>query len=529
MKRTVFLLTLFALLIEAKSQNPIRLGLNFPFRNPELTTIDNYMNHIMGSGAQLYRQMTYADVIWSQVEPTDSAWNFAYSDSVYLSYSQFDYAANLYSFTTDDIGYQVPWKDCDTIGCGWFPWKDSIETKDYLSTCINRYGNIVKYWDLGNEAENGVRPAGMSPIPFVEFFEYNYRWIKEINPNVKVILPATIGTYGVPLQDKYEWFRTIFELGAGNHCDIIGYHDYNSWWTMPIHIDSIMGIKNSFGLNNIPLWLSESSISSNPQTGIPPSISPTYSSIDEQAADVWRRSSIAWAKGVEMFIWHGCWSSSGTGWGEFGLLNYLGVKKKSYHSYQLLANTLVDFDSVQFISQGTVSDNNDDVNGGNGVWVVKYIINGQNKYVMWSRDSLTYSLTPSTNIQYRITHVVPQTISPDGEIASFQIDSVEVLTGNSHTFNLTSLPILVEETSVTAINEYSESSNNLIIHPNPAKTSLTIICNENIVRVEIFDSNGKLLKTEFNKEINISELLYGVYIFKITTEKGLYIEKIIKE
>jgi len=526
MKKRILLLTFFALLIiEAKSQNPIRLGLNFPFRNPELTSIDNYMNHIKGSGAQLYRQMTYADVIWSQVEPKDNSWNFSYSDSVLLKYSQFDYIANLYSIKTEGIGYQVPWKSCDTIGCGWYPAKDSVETKDYLSASINRYGNIVKYWELGNEVENGVRPGGMVPKPFVQFVEYNYRWIKEINPTVKVILPSTFGTCGLPMQGRYDWFRAIFQLGAGNFCDIIGYHDYNSWWSMPIHIDSIIGIKNSFGLNHIPLWLTESSISSTQTL-----ISPPYSSIDEQAADVWRRSSIAWAKGVELFNWHSCWSSHTTEWQEYGLLNYLGVKKKSYHSYQLLANTLVDFDSVQFISQGVVSDNNDDKNGGNGVWVVKYNIDGQNKYVMWSRDNQTYSLTPTDNIEYKITYVVPKTISPNGETVTFLTNSVVVPSGTTYNFKLSSLPILVEGTNLTTIaDEYSETTNNLKIYPNPTKSSLTIICNGSIEKVEIFDYSGKLVKTEFNKEIDIADLLFGVYFLKSTTNDGEYIEKIIKE
>jgi hypothetical protein len=514
-------LSLFIVLVSVawnlQSQEPLRLGLNFPFRNPELTSIENFMEHIGQSGAQLYRQLTYADVIWSQIEPQNNQWNFSQRDSVFKGYPQFKYAANLYSFTVNDIGYQVPWKACETPGCGWNARNDSIETKEYLKTCIDRYSSTVKYWDLGNEAEDGKFPAGIPIIDFVKFFKYNYRWIKEINPNVKVILPATVGTYGVPLQKKYEWFRTIFQLGAGNDCDIIGYHDYNSWWTMPVHIDSIMKIKNSFGLKDKPLWLSESSCSS-----IHTSISPGYSSVNEQAADVWRRSCLAWSKGVEMFIWHGCWSSEVPSvWAEFGLLDHHGLKKKSYHSFKLLADNIIHFDDVKLLSQGITSDNNDDPNGGNGVWVVEFNVKGENKYVMWSRNNVSYTLRPDQRTKFRITNVVPKTISTDGETATFQIDSVYVSANASYTFSLTSLPVFVEEiTDLTSVNYQENDHPTFEVFPNPARETLGIRNHaDKAERYLISDISGKLmeeLEIEPNqvRRIDLRSWENGIYFIR---------------
>lgn len=517
MKNLKLIIFLALIGAEAGAQEPLRLGLNFPFRNPELTSIEDFMNHIGQSGAQLFRQLTYADVIWSQVEPQDNQWNFGYADSVFKGYPQFAYAANLYSFTVRDIGYQVPWKACDELGCGWKARNDSAETKDYLRTCISRYGSGVTYWDLGNEAEEGRFPGGMPVADFVKFFEYNYRWIKEINPDVKVILPATVGTYGVPLQNKFNWFRSIFQLGAGNNCDIIGFHDYNSWWTLPIHIDSILNIRNSFGLQSKPLWLSESSVSS-----IITSITPPYSSVDEQAADVWRRSCLAWAKGVEMFIWHGCWSSDvPSAWAEFGLLDHHGVKKKSYHSYKLLAEKIIHFQDVSLVSQGTPSDDNTDPNGGNGIWVIRFRVNGENRYVMWSRNNLSYALRPAQEMKYRITAVVPRTLSIDRETATFQQDSVIVPANDSYTFALTSLPILVEEMPhSSAVDGIGQPRETVSVYPNPAQESLNINNSMNRdTRCRITDLNGRFI-TEVElapgelKRLDIRNWPAGTYLIQ---------------
>jgi hypothetical protein len=515
MKKVKLLIILVLVAFDAQPQQPLRLGLNFPFRNPELTSIENFMEHIGQSGAQLYRQLTYADLIWSTVEPQNNQWNFGFSDSVFKGYPQFEYAANLYSFTVEDIGYQVPWKACETPGCGWNARNDSADTKDYLKTCIDRYSSTVKYWDLGNEAEEGRYPAGLPMLEFARFFAHNYRWIKSINPDVKVILPATVGTYGVPLQNKYNWFRTMFGLGAGKSCDIIGYHDYNSWWTMPVHIDSIMKIKASFGLQEKPLWLSESSSSS-----VHTSISPAYSSVDEQAADVWRRSCLAWGKGVEMFIWHGCWSSDVPSvWAEFGLLDHHGQKKKSYHSYRLLADKIIEFEEVEIVSQGTISDNNDDPNGGNGIWVVKFVVKGENKYVMWSRNNLSYSVRPVQAMKYKITQVVPVTISPNGETVAFRTDSAVVPANDAYRFTLSNLPILVEESrDLSSVTTLKSEDRLFEVFPNPAVETLGIRSfADKTERFRITDISGKhMVELEIPKNgcsrIDISKWGNGVYL-----------------
>lgn len=67
------------------------------------------------------------------------------------------------------------------------------------------------------------------------------------------------------------------------------------------------------------------------------------------------------------------------------------------------------------------------------------------------------------------------------------------------------------------------------IYPNPVKNILNVQTEANLQKVEIYSSNGQLIKTSFLKEINVSTLPKGNYIVKITTDKGVQTEKFIKE
>lgn len=68
------------------------------------------------------------------------------------------------------------------------------------------------------------------------------------------------------------------------------------------------------------------------------------------------------------------------------------------------------------------------------------------------------------------------------------------------------------------------------IYPNPARDVLHIDAAEEIIKMQIFDIQGKLIKTvSGSKQIDVSALSKGLYILRITTASGGYSEKFIKE
>ncbi|MCL1942088.1 MAG: leucine-rich repeat protein, partial [Candidatus Azobacteroides sp.] len=74
-------------------------------------------------------------------------------------------------------------------------------------------------------------------------------------------------------------------------------------------------------------------------------------------------------------------------------------------------------------------------------------------------------------------------------------------------------------------------TNQLSIFPNPAKNDLFINSELQIKKVEIYSLTGNLLIQENNfiGKISVSGLSQGVYLFKVYTDKGVVVGKIMKE
>ncbi|MEL1245331.1 T9SS type A sorting domain-containing protein [Flavobacterium sp. DGU11] len=68
-------------------------------------------------------------------------------------------------------------------------------------------------------------------------------------------------------------------------------------------------------------------------------------------------------------------------------------------------------------------------------------------------------------------------------------------------------------------------------YPNPVKDRLTIASDGlNIESAELIDSNGRLLKLPFiNNEFDMGGIAAGAYFLKVISDKGFFVEKIIKE
>ena len=84
---------------------------------------------------------------------------------------------------------------------------------------------------------------------------------------------------------------------------------------------------------------------------------------------------------------------------------------------------------------------------------------------------------------------------------------------------------------VTYTTDIENFTNEMSIYPNPATDVININTNESIQRVEIFNMQGQLVKTEVGETNNISvkELSNGMYMMKLTTVNGASIHKIIKK
>ncbi len=71
------------------------------------------------------------------------------------------------------------------------------------------------------------------------------------------------------------------------------------------------------------------------------------------------------------------------------------------------------------------------------------------------------------------------------------------------------------------------------IFPNPTSNILNINTSSTITSLEIIDTNGRRIQSLFQNSneviLNIESLQSGIYLLKVTTEKGTSIQKIIKK
>jgi uncharacterized repeat protein (TIGR01451 family) len=78
-----------------------------------------------------------------------------------------------------------------------------------------------------------------------------------------------------------------------------------------------------------------------------------------------------------------------------------------------------------------------------------------------------------------------------------------------------------------------ELGNSSVIYPNPTSNNFTIKANERIEQIRIYDMLGKewknLRPTSSNPTVDISALPEGIYLVNMSTEKGTFTERLIKQ
>ena len=84
--------------------------------------------------------------------------------------------------------------------------------------------------------------------------------------------------------------------------------------------------------------------------------------------------------------------------------------------------------------------------------------------------------------------------------------------------------------SDTALSSPSfEEELGLMIYPNPVNDMLNIHSESTLKSIEVYDLYGKLLKSGAGEQVDFRQFATGIYIVKITNEKGSFSKKIIKQ
>jgi hypothetical protein len=90
--------------------------------------------------------------------------------------------------------------------------------------------------------------------------------------------------------------------------------------------------------------------------------------------------------------------------------------------------------------------------------------------------------------------------------------------------------VVTKDFTIEPVNINTLDPNSFTIHPNPVADNLFIQTTLLVERIEIYDLQGKLVKVVTNNTqvIPVSDLKSGVYMIKITTDKGISTQRFVK-
>lgn len=93
--------------------------------------------------------------------------------------------------------------------------------------------------------------------------------------------------------------------------------------------------------------------------------------------------------------------------------------------------------------------------------------------------------------------------------------------------------VKLNSNGVMAVNNADTLINSIKIYPNPTTDFIHIQnpANQKIIKAEVFDSNGRLIKVSktVDNKIDVKNIANGLYILKVSTEKGSQNLKFIKK
>ncbi|MBL1281091.1 MAG: T9SS type A sorting domain-containing protein [Fluviicola sp.] len=113
---------------------------------------------------------------------------------------------------------------------------------------------------------------------------------------------------------------------------------------------------------------------------------------------------------------------------------------------------------------------------------------------------------------------------------AFQFGFVSNWTGTSFGVYIDDLQIT--GTSVVGIDELEQQNSKIIIYPNPSRGVFSLITEENVEKIEISDSKGKIVKTISNIsqsqiEIDLSKQSKGVYLIKAVFNNQIITKRVV--
>jgi hypothetical protein len=124
-------------------------------------------------------------------------------------------------------------------------------------------------------------------------------------------------------------------------------------------------------------------------------------------------------------------------------------------------------------------------------------------------------------------------IDPSGNLfLAGYFDSLSCSFGNTTITNssqATYVDAYLAKLNSTSLGNSNFEKDALVLYPNPTNNYVTINTKNAVKRITISDLNGRILDTQFDTIVNLTQLISGIYFLNIETEMGISSHKIIKQ
>ncbi|HSJ56154.1 MAG TPA: hypothetical protein VLC95_03185 [Anaerolineae bacterium] len=297
---------------------------------------------------------------------------------------------------------------------------DDARYLEYLNAVVERYDGDgtadmpglvkpIKFWEIGNEVVVQRNFQG-TPADYAHVLEISYRAIKSSCPDCEVL----IGGWIIGKRDEQRWQRSldyfgqVLAAGGGHYFDIMNYHEYTPGGDFLTydHVDGFRETMAKYGFQK-PIWITEANT---------PLVvgGQQVATVASQAEDLVKRMVIAFDAGVEVFMWHGLDDvPNGRG---VGLVDEEGNPKPTYYSFQLLAERIGGFSSVEKVDLRK------------DLFFYRFDIDGQVVHVLWSAaGETTLDLSGYFDgAAIELTHTITATGQSEPDIEVVSSESVPV-------------------------------------------------------------------------------------------------------
>jgi len=460
--------------VTAKPEYQVSNDSPFGIHDPGLLTAEN---DIAGIGAKWTRYAGRDGLVWDIIESDKGQFDWEYNDKLYLE--TFKKGIEIFvSITPANKFYQSTDKSPENVP------RDMEAFKKFLKTAVERYDGdgigdapgspIISFWQIGNELDLSFNNKS-SPSEQAGFLKESYKTIKSANPAAKVAISGAAGPEGFDGARRFylpllEELSKIKDGQSDRYFDIFDFHWYpfNDQYDYLTEFypgarkiyfkDYIRNVRQSltkYGYGNTPIFITETAQYSgtpgaskniNPQTALSQF---KYRSEKEQAVFLIKQYVYSLANGVKKVLWatltewHNFGGETGSVWDNVGLINNPqndneSHKKLGYYTYKKMAEVL----------EGSDWDNIETIQEKDGVYVYKFVKNGQPIWVAWNDNTGEKQVTISgvSSSSVKITEAVPNYDSGKevkDYAAAFKTETKQII-NNKLTFTLGETPVFAE-------------------------------------------------------------------------------------